>query len=77
MLGDITWVRLFGKYIDLAHAHEMFSAADMDTSDLSTIEYHKELVKANNFSLLVTHTVGIDHVGHYFGKAHPTTLRKV
>ena len=78
MIGDITWVQLFGKYIDLSHAHEMFSIADLDSGDLITEEHHREQLKANNISLLITHTVGIDHAGHYYrNKAHPEIYRKV
>jgi hypothetical protein len=42
MIGDITWMHLFGEYIDLSHAHEMISIADLDSGDLISEEHHKE-----------------------------------
>jgi hypothetical protein len=78
MIGDDTWVRLFGDFIDLSHGRDLFSITDIDDGDLISEKHHKEELKAKNISFLITHTVGLDHAGHYFrSKAHPEIYRKI
>ena len=64
--GGFVWTNLFGDEFTRTHAHEMFSVADIDAVDDKTMNGMLEELQVNNFTLLITHTCGLDNSGHYF-----------
>jgi hypothetical protein len=50
----------------------------LDADDERTVMDLNEQLTINDFNLLIAHTVGVDHAGHYYtNTAHPELERKV
>jgi predicted AlkP superfamily pyrophosphatase or phosphodiesterase len=50
----------------------------LDADDERTQMDLNEQLTINDFNLLIAHTVGVDHAGHYYtNTAHPELERKV
>jgi len=79
-VGDDTWIDLFPDQFDDSHPFPSFNTRDLDSVDdgcmlhlprlLESFGSPKEANESNNetyIELLVTHFLGIDHVGHTYG----------
>ena len=84
-VGDDTWIDLFPHQFDDTHPYPSFNTRDLDTVDNGCLLHLPRLLKTfgpnrkNNehhfFELLVTHFLGVDHVGHTYGP-HNTHMDK-
>ncbi|XP_033210819.1 GPI ethanolamine phosphate transferase 3 isoform X2 [Belonocnema kinseyi] len=76
-MGDDTWIKLFpGKFL------RQFPAPSFNVWDLDTVDQEVEKrifpeLKKKDWSLLVAHTLGVDHCGHKHGANHPEMTRKL
>lgn len=82
-VGDDTWVDLFPHEFHEAHPYPSFNTRDLDSVDNGCLKHLPRLLHhfgsnslmengadvQNNtyFELLVTHFLGVDHVGHTYG----------
>lgn len=79
-VGDDTWVDLFPNQFDDSHPYPSFNTRDLDTVDEGCLLHLPRLLKQfgrpkdenaidgeSYFELLVTHFLGVDHVGHTYG----------
>ena len=76
-MGDDTWTSLFpGKFIR-QFPSPSFNVWDLDTVDREVRNRMTFELKKKDWSLLVAHTLGVDHCGHKHGQRHPEMARKL
>lgn len=80
-VGDDTWVDLFPTHFDDAHPYPSFNTRDLDTVDNGCMVHLPRLLdgliglnknetqthNTSHFELIVSHFLGVDHVGHTYG----------
>lgn len=69
-VGDDTWVDLFPTQFAKSYPYPSFNTRDLDTVDNGCWEHLPELLEdleAGSLELVVTHFLGVDHVGHTYG----------
>ena len=72
------WVALYGHEVTRSYPHEFLNVADIDDCDDITMRDVNKEMASNNYTMLIAHTVGVDHAGHTYGNvAHPDMERKV
>ncbi|OXU29143.1 hypothetical protein TSAR_006404 [Trichomalopsis sarcophagae] len=76
-MGDDTWTKLYPNKFLREYAAPSFDVSDLDTVDLEVKKWIFEEIKNNDWSLLIAHTLGVDHCGHKHGMHHPEMLRKL
>ncbi|KAL3924890.1 MAG: hypothetical protein SGILL_000770 [Bacillariaceae sp.] len=75
-VGDDTWVDLFPKQFDVSYPLPSFNTRDLDTVDDGCLEKLPLLLKdlrmegdkPEELEVIVSHFLGVDHVGHTYGK---------
>lgn len=86
MLGDDTWLKLFDEdMFSCAHPFPSFDTTDLDTVDLGILQHLWDVVGGNctggmlgndppetgqEWDVLVTHFLGVDHIGHSLHAHH-------
>ncbi len=68
--GDDTWEALFPGRFQISRPIESFNTIDLDTVD-DSIELELELRLCSSWELLITHFLGVDHIGHTHHASHP------
>ena len=71
-VGDDTWVDLFPRQFDVSYPFPSFNTRDLDTVDDGCLHRLPELIKdirmvgnkTDELEVIVTHFLGVDHVGH-------------
>ncbi|QMW43095.1 hypothetical protein G4B11_006465 [Aspergillus flavus] len=80
-LGDDTWTKLFPSQFlpNLSRAYDSFLVADLHTVDQGVEEHLIPLINHHHdeWDVIFGHFVGVDHVGHRFGPAHPEMSKKL
>lgn len=88
-VGDDTWIDLFPTQFDDAHPYPSFNTRDLDTVDNGCLLHLPRLLdrltglnidpttKVPLFELMVSHFLGVDHVGHTYGPNNPHMERKL
>ena len=76
-MGDDTWTKLYPNKFLREYAAPSFDVSDLDTVDLEVRKWIFDEISNTDWSLLVAHTLGIDHCGHKHGMHHPEMLRKL
>ncbi|PYI06478.1 GPI ethanolamine phosphate transferase 3 [Aspergillus sclerotiicarbonarius CBS 121057] len=80
-LGDDTWIKLFPDHFDprLSHPYDSFLVEDLHTVDDGIYEHLLPLLrnKTGTWDVIIAHFLGVDHVGHRFGPAHPEMRGKL
>ena len=76
-VGDDTWVDLFPHQFDDSHPYPSFNTRDLDTVDNGCLEHLPRLLRSfgsnritkndKYFEVIVSHFLGVDHVGHTYG----------
>lgn len=76
-MGDDTWTELFpGKFLR-QFPSPSFNVWDLDRVD-KDVQYRIFFeMKKKDWSLLIAHTLGVDHCGHKHGMQHPEMSRKL
>jgi GPI ethanolamine phosphate transferase 3 subunit O len=75
-VGDDTWVDLFPRQFDESFPFPSFNTRDLDTVDNGCLERLPLLLKDLRMSgdkpeeleVIVSHFLGVDHVGHTYGE---------
>ncbi|XP_034939736.1 GPI ethanolamine phosphate transferase 3 [Chelonus insularis] len=76
-MGDDTWTNLFpGKYLR-QFPSPSFNVWDLDTVDREVRNRIFFELQKKDWSLLIAHTLGVDHCGHKHGQNHPEMARKL
>ena len=81
-MGDDTWTALFPDGFDLSFPYPSFNVKDLHTVDLGCIDRLLPTLwllrrDAAQRSLVVSHFLGVDHVGHRYDAAHATMTDKL
>mmetsp|Transcript_22168 Transcript_22168/g.52119 ORF Transcript_22168/g.52119 Transcript_22168/m.52119 type:complete len:953 (-) Transcript_22168:185-3043(-) len=74
-VGDDTWVDLYPRQFDVSYPFPSFNTRDLDTVDDGCLHRLPELIKdirmdgnkTDELEVIVTHFLGVDHVGHTYG----------
>ena len=87
-VGDDTWATVFSDLFDIEWPYSSFNVEDLDTVDAGVTHHMlawldaargkpQDASHSGNWSLLVAHSLGVDHVGHRFGASHPRMVPKL
>ena len=76
-MGDDTWIKLFPGKFTRQYPAPSFNVWDLDTVDREVEKRIFPELKKKDWSLLVAHTLGVDHCGHKHGANHPEMTRKL
>ncbi|WFD30008.1 mannose-ethanolamine phosphotransferase gpi13 [Malassezia sp. CBS 17886] len=85
-VGDDTWEMVFSALFDDGYTwpYSSFNVEDLDTVDAGVTQHLLGMLDGvpvdappANWTLLVAHSLGVDHVGHRFGPAHPRMAPKL
>ncbi|KAF7794894.1 hypothetical protein EIP86_006037 [Pleurotus ostreatoroseus] len=79
--GDDTWISMFPGAFNhnLTHSFDSFNVEDFDTVDNGIIDRVLPLLreKEPSWDVIISHFLGVDHVGHRVGPAHPAMKTKL
>ena len=77
-MGDGTWITLHGyKNYLRSYDHDPFNVLDLDTIDNAVQEHIYSELNNTDYSLLIAHCVGLDHVGHALYANHSLSQLKL
>lgn len=76
-MGDDTWMGLYPNRFLRHFPYPSFNVWDLDTVDRGVKDQIFDELKMKDWSLLVAHTLGVDHCGHRYGPNHPEMERKL
>ncbi|KAF5327149.1 hypothetical protein D9619_004728 [Psilocybe cf. subviscida] len=80
-LGDNTWMSVFPNEFaeNLTFAYNGLNVEDLHTVDDGVVEHLFPLMedRSKPFDVLITHFLGVDHVGHRVGADHPRMRAKL
>lgn len=78
-VGDDTWDMVFSALFDDGRSwpYSSFNVEDLDTVDAGVEEHMLREMQRPDTSLVIAHSLGVDHVGHRFGPAHPRMVPKL
>lgn len=68
--GDDTWQMVFADLFDERYPYSSFNVEDLDTVDAGVEQHMLTAMDEGHYSLVIGHSLGVDHVGHRFGPAH-------
>lgn len=68
---------MFSQFFDRQYPYPSFNVRDLDTLDENTKNDINKEVKEGNFTLLISHILGIDHAGHTYNAGHSEIERKI
>ncbi|XP_062516559.1 GPI ethanolamine phosphate transferase 3-like isoform X2 [Corticium candelabrum] len=77
MLGDDTWLSLYPHHFTREFGYNPFDVKDLHTVDNGILKNLFSELKKPDWSILVAHFEGVDHVGHRFGPNHPEMAAKL
>lgn len=77
LIGDDTWISLFGEYIPNKYSAPSFDVFDFDSVDNKVFEYLPKILKMNDSKLIIGHFLGVDHHGHVHGLNSNETKQKI
>ncbi|KAL1372883.1 GPI ethanolamine phosphate transferase 3 isoform X1 [Arachis hypogaea] len=67
MMGDDTWTQLFPHHFERSYPYPSFNVKDLDTVDNGCIEHLFPSLYEDDWDVLISHFLGVDHAGHIFG----------
>ncbi|RAH71490.1 alkaline phosphatase-like protein [Aspergillus aculeatinus CBS 121060] len=82
-LGDDTWLKLYPDHFlpHLSHPFPSFVVEDLHTVDTGVTTHLLPLLRNDTlrceWDVIIGHFLGVDHVGHRFGAAHPLMRNKL
>lgn len=76
MYGDDTWLRLFPGFFDRADGTTSFFVSDFTEVDLNVTRHVPEELQKHDWSVMVLHYLGLDHIGHKTGPQGPNMPAK-
>ncbi|CAK7266639.1 major facilitator super transporter protein [Sporothrix epigloea] len=76
LYGDDTWLKLFPDTFDRADGTSSFFVADFTEVDNNVTRHVPNELRQTDWSLMVLHYLGLDHIGHKGGPRSPNMLPK-
>ncbi|KAL2754661.1 hypothetical protein ACRALDRAFT_2109081 [Sodiomyces alcalophilus JCM 7366] len=76
MYGDDTWLKLFPDTFDRADGTSSFFVSDYTEVDNNVTRHLPEELQRDDWSAMVLHYLGLDHIGHKAGPRSPNMLPK-
>ncbi|CAK7269348.1 major facilitator super transporter protein [Sporothrix epigloea] len=76
LYGDDTWLKLFPDTFDRADGTSSFFVADFTEVDNNVTRHVPDELRQTDWSLMVLHYLGLDHIGHKGGPRSPNMLPK-
>lgn len=75
-IGDDSWLSMYPEF-NRSYPLPSFNIRDLDTVDNGCHVHILEELKNNDYDMLISHSLGVDHVGHRFSADHPQMKRKL
>ncbi|CAK7231965.1 major facilitator super transporter protein [Sporothrix eucalyptigena] len=76
LYGDDTWLKLFPDTFDRADGTSSFFVADFTEVDNNVTRHVPDELRKTDWSLMVLHYLGLDHIGHKGGPRSPNMVPK-
>ncbi|KAJ5033462.1 uncharacterized protein L3040_008577 [Drepanopeziza brunnea f. sp. 'multigermtubi'] len=76
MYGDDTWLKLFPDTFDRADGTSSFFVSDFTEVDSNVTRHIPEELRNDDWSTMVLHYLGLDHIGHKTGPRGPNMIPK-
>lgn len=76
LYGDDTWLKLFPDTFDRADGTSSFFVADFTEVDNNVTRHVPGELRQTDWSLMVLHYLGLDHIGHKGGPRSPNMVPK-
>ncbi|ORZ32071.1 alkaline-phosphatase-like protein, partial [Catenaria anguillulae PL171] len=77
MMGDDTWLLLYPHLLDRVFPYPSLDVWDLHTVDNGCTTHLFDEMRRNDWDLLVSHFLGVDHAGHRYGPDHPAMGSKL
>lgn len=75
--GDDTWEALFSHLFSESYPYPSLNVRDLDTVDNGVKKHLPDMIKNTTNKIVIGHMLGVDHVGHRYGPAHPKMADKL
>ncbi|KAI1437765.1 alkaline-phosphatase-like protein [Xylaria sp. CBS 124048] len=76
MYGDDTWIKLFPATFDRADGTTSFFVSDFTEVDNNVTRHIADELRNDDWSTMVLHYLGLDHIGHKTGPRGPNMIPK-
>ncbi|KAH6694733.1 hypothetical protein VD0004_g4963 [Verticillium dahliae] len=76
MYGDDTWLKLFPDTFDRADGTSSFFVSDFTEVDNNVTRHVPDELRNKDWSTMVLHYLGLDHIGHKAGPSSPNMIPK-
>ncbi|KAM0281330.1 hypothetical protein ACHAQH_003598 [Verticillium albo-atrum] len=76
MYGDDTWLKLFPNTFDRADGTSSFFVSDFTEVDNNVTRHVPDELRNQDWSIMVLHYLGLDHIGHKAGPLSPNMIPK-
>lgn len=77
VLGDDTWNGLFPRRFKRSFLFPSFNVMDLHTVDNGILQHLEEELQKNDWNVMISHFLGVDHCGHRYGPDHPEMTAKL
>lgn len=65
--GDDTWLKLFPNIFERSEGTHSFFVSDFKEVDLNVSRHIERELKENDWTIMILHFLGVDHIGHTYG----------
>lgn len=76
-MGDDTWLGLYPRMLSKAFPYPSLNVKDIHTVDNGVLSQLFTELRNANADLLISHFLGVDHIGHTYGPSHWTMGEKL
>ncbi|RQM06425.1 hypothetical protein DH86_00002266, partial [Scytalidium sp. 3C] len=76
MYGDDTWLKLFPETFDRFDGTSSFFVSDFTEVDNNVTRHIPEELSNTDWSTMIFHYLGLDHIGHKAGPRSPNMVPK-
>ena len=77
LLGDDTWMSIYGQYFHRSFPFPSFDVWDLHTVDNGVWKHLLPQMKTSDWDVIVAHFLGVDHAGHRYHVKHPQLKDKL
>ncbi|KAI4335126.1 hypothetical protein L6164_013802 [Bauhinia variegata] len=77
MMGDDTWTQLFPDHFERSYPFPSFNVKDLDTVDNGCVDHLFPSLYEEDWDVLISHFLGVDHAGHIFGVDSTPMIEKL
>lgn len=76
-MGDDTWLQIFPNNMNESYPFSSFNVRDLNTVDRGCMTHLYPSIEKNESDLIISHFLGVDHVGHRFEANHEKMRNKL